>query len=166
MAILRKIIRFAKDGSGVAAIEMGIFAPILVVGVVLMVDAGMAIGTRMELDRNVRAGVQAAMSNVTAIDAIKGVILASANGSEAVSVSVNKSCACGGAAASCTDWCAPDVPPSVFVNISASENFSGLMLSSLKLESRSHVQLRCHPGRPGEQCCPAAGMASRLVPAA
>lgn len=150
MTVLRKLAEFLRDESGVAAIEMGIFAPIFVVGVVLMIDAGMAIGARMELDRNVRAGVQAAMSNVGEPDAIRGVILAAADGSkalsnsgsDALSVDVTKTCACGGAAASCTDWCSADVPPSVFINISARQEYSGLMLSALRLESRSHVQLR------------------------
>ncbi|WP_436639789.1 TadE/TadG family type IV pilus assembly protein [Microbaculum sp. FT89] len=142
MSIFRKLVSFLKCESGVAAVEMGLFAPPLIIGVVLMADIGLAVEARMELDRNVRAGVQAAMSNVSDLEAIKGVVLASANGSEAISVAVGKTCTCGSAAASCTSWCAPEVPPSVFINISATEAYSGLMLPALTLESKTHVQLR------------------------
>lgn len=142
MSIFRKLVSFLKGESGVAAVEMGLFAPPLIIGVVLMADIGLAVEARMELDRNVRAGVQAAMSNVSDLNAIKGVVLASANGSQAISVDVGKTCTCGSAAASCNSWCAPEVPPSVFINISATEAYSGLMLPALKLESKTHVQLR------------------------
>jgi Flp pilus assembly protein TadG len=142
MIISRQLFGFLKCDRGVAAIEMGIFAPILIVGTILMADVGLAVGARMDLDRNVRAGVQAAMSNISDLNAIKGVVLASAEQSPAISVAVNKTCTCGSAVTSCTTWCEPEVPPSVFINISATEAYNGLMLPALKLESKTHVQLR------------------------
>jgi Flp pilus assembly protein TadG len=142
MTISRHLFRFLKCDRGVAAIEMGIFAPILIVGTILMADVGLAVGARMDLDRNVRAGVQAAMSNVSDLNAIKDVVMASAEQSTAISVAVNKTCTCGSVVTSCTTWCEPEVPPSVFINISATEAYDGLMLPALKLESKTHVQLR------------------------
>lgn len=137
--------RFAaltRNETGTAAVELGIVAPILIVAFVLMTDVGLAVGTRMEMDRNVRAGVQAAMSQINDVDRIKQMILSSAGESENMSITVNKTCACGGAATSCNDWCSADEAPSVFVNISASQPYSGLMLPAFSLDSETRVQLR------------------------
>ena len=132
---------FVASRKGNAAVEFGTCTPFLLVALVMMVDVGLALGARMEMDRNVRAGVQAAMSNITDVDAIRGII-ETTKGLDEVSVTVNQTCSCGGAAAACTSWCSADEPPSVFINISAVQPYSGLMLPSFTLNSETHVQLR------------------------
>lgn len=133
---------FARSESGTSAVEFGLTAPFLIIALVMMLDVGIAVETRMELDRNVRAGVQAAMSQINDPDAIRNLILTSTGGSENVSVNVNKTCSCGSTATSCTSWCSAQEPPSVFVNISAIQPYSGLILPTFQLESETHVQLR------------------------
>jgi hypothetical protein len=107
------------------------------------------VAARMDLDRAVRAGVQAVMANINDVDDVKDVVVASLNGAEGVVVTVNKTCACGSTSTACTSWCSaqePPEPPSVFVNISAAQPFSAriLPLKELlkELKSETHVQLR------------------------
>jgi Flp pilus assembly protein TadG len=133
---------FARSESGNSAIEFGLTAPFLIIALVTMLDVGIAVETRMEMDRNVRAGVQATMSQINDPNAIRDFILAATNGSENVSINVNKTCSCGSTATSCTSWCSAEEPPSVFVNINAVQPYSGLMLPPFQLESETHVQLR------------------------
>ena len=133
---------FAKCTRGTASMELGITAPFLIVALIMMFDTGIALGTRMELDRNVRAGVQATMSQINDLDAIRDMIIASTGGSETVSVIVDKVCSCGNSVTPCTNWCSVNEPPSVFVNITATQPYTGLILPASVLESETHVQLR------------------------
>lgn len=138
----KKLSSFANCIGGNATVELGITAPVLIVSLVFMLDVGLAVNTRMEMDRNVRAGVQAAMSQIHDLDAIKDMIRNSAGGSDAVTLDVSKVCSCDGTATACTNWCSADEPPSVFINISAKQSYSGLMMPASVLESQTHVQLR------------------------
>ena len=78
----------ARCEAGVAAIEFAIFAPMIFLGMLAMVDIGRAITARMEMDRNVRAGAQAAMSLNNDLDAIEGIILASTEDPDELTVDV------------------------------------------------------------------------------
>jgi len=142
MILRTRLLSFSNCTSGNSAIEFAVTAPILIVALVMMIDIGIAMTTRMEMDRNVRAGVQAAMSQINDLDAIKEMISASSGESEIVSLNVDKVCSCGGIATACTNWCSVDEPPSVFINITATQPYTGLMLPPLVLESNTHVQLR------------------------
>ena len=68
---------FARNESGNSALEFGLTAPFLIFALVMMLDMGIAVETRMEMDRNVRAGVQAAMSQINDPNAIRNLVLAS-----------------------------------------------------------------------------------------
>lgn len=138
----RGVIAFARNQSGAIALEMGFVAPILIFAFILMADLGIAVGERMNLDRWVRAGVQATMSNVNEPSEIKDFVLASTDGVADVDVTVGKTCKCGDVAISCTSWCSPGDPPSVFIDINAIKPYSGFLLPAFDLESRTHVQLR------------------------
>ena len=69
--------RLARCEAGVAAMEFALFAPMIIFGLLTMVDIGRAVTERMEMDRNVRAGAQAAMSLNNDLSSIEGIILAS-----------------------------------------------------------------------------------------
>ncbi len=58
--------RFRASEGGVAAVEFGIFAPLLFFSVVLAADLGFAFHERMTVDHTVRAGAQAAMADLGA----------------------------------------------------------------------------------------------------
>ena len=142
MSIQAQLRALVQNRSGVAAIEMGLVTPIVLFGFILMLDVGIAVSERMELDRNVRAGAQAVMSLTNEPKDVKDLIVASTEGANNVSVTVNKTCTCGNTAAACNIMCGADEPPSVFLNISAVKPYTGIMLPAFNLESETHVQLR------------------------
>jgi Flp pilus assembly protein TadG len=134
--------RLGRCRSGVSSIELALLAPIIIVGLLMMVDAGLAVATRMEMDRNVRAGAQAAMSLNNSAASIEEIVRASAEEAAELDVAVALTCGCAGTPTSCTSPCASGAAPSVFVSLSAAREFSGLLVSNLPLRSESRVQIR------------------------
>lgn len=142
MAGMGYVRRLLGNEDGVSAIEFALLAPILIGGFLLMVDTGRAVGARMEMDRNVRAGAQAAMSLNNDMEAIERIVLASAGSPEDLEVEAKMTCSCAGAAAGCAAPCATGEAPSVFVEIGASRSFSGLLISAMTLDSGTRVRIR------------------------
>ncbi len=133
--------RLLGDKAGVSAIEFAIGAPVLILGVLAMVDTGMSAGTRMELDRNVRSGAQAAMSLNNDPDAIRAIVLASAGGPDDLTIEVAMVCACSDEEASCTVPCDSGEAPSVYFDIAAERPFTGI-LANRTVHSQTRVQIR------------------------
>ena len=128
--------------AGLSAIEFAFLAPVLIGGLLLMVDVGIAVGTRMEMDRNVRAGAQAAMSLNNSTSSIEAIMLASTEEAAELGVTAALACICAGTAADCTTSCGSGEAPSVFIDVTATRDYSGLVLSGLQLASHSRVQIR------------------------
>jgi pilus assembly protein CpaE len=133
--------RLAADERGASAVEFALFAPLLVGCLLLMVDIGLLVGTRMGLDRNVRAGAQAAMALNNDAEAIRRIVLTSAGAPRAMSVSVERHCACAEAIVTCTAICTGQ-PPSVFFTIRAERPHPGMVLGERQVASSTRVQIR------------------------
>lgn len=134
--------RLARCEAGVAAIEFALFAPMIIIGTLMMVDVGRAVGARMEMDRNVRAGAQAAMSLNNDLSSIRGIILASTENPDDLTVDVGMQCACAGVSALCTAQCTSGAAPAVFVEISALQPYDGIIFPERTLTSLTRVQIR------------------------
>ena len=134
--------RMARCEAGVAATEFALFAPMIILGILMMVDIGGAIAERMEMDRNVRAGAQAAMSLNNDVSSIEGIILASTEEPENLTVDVNMQCLCSEASAACTTPCPDTTAPAVFVQISAVQTYEGIIMPERTLSSQTSVQIR------------------------
>lgn len=138
--------RIWNDTSGVSAVEFAFLAPMLIGGFLMMVDMGVAVAERMEMDRNVRAGAQAAMSLNNDTSAIRSIVLASAGSPADLTVDVASGCFCDSVASACTALCTSGEEPEVFVDISASRPFNGIVarhiLPELVLNSDTRVRLR------------------------
>lgn len=134
--------RLIRDESGVAAVEMALISPVLMMGLLLMFDVAIAVKERMVLDNATRAGAQAVMANVNQTSEVKAIIQASVTKLENVTVSVDKNCTCGDAEVACTNWCTATTPPSVFLKISAARIRTGFLLPDHRLRSQTHVQIR------------------------
>ena len=132
----------ASCDAGVAATEFALFAPMIILGILMMVDIGGAIAERMEMDRNVRAGAQAAMSLNNDVSSIEGIILASTEEPENLTVDVNMQCLCSEASAACTTPCPDTTAPAVFVQISALQAYEGIIMPERTLSSQTRVQIR------------------------
>lgn len=134
--------RMCRDQGGVSAVEFALVAPLLVFGLLAMVDVGMAIGERMELERNVRAGAQAAMSLNNNADAIRTIVLASASEPEGMTAAAAQRCLCLGIIHSCTTVCPDGLAPSVFFEISAARPVSGPIFGERDVVAATRVQIR------------------------
>lgn len=126
---------------GVSALEFALAAPILCIGALMLVDVGLGIGARMELDRNLRAGVQAAMT-LERSEAEIAEIIQLAAGTPLSELTVTPECQCGAQASACDSFCGPNEPPSVFVAIRASRDHPGPMSGGKSISVAARVQVR------------------------
>ncbi|MFZ5618542.1 MAG: TadE/TadG family type IV pilus assembly protein [Pseudomonadota bacterium] len=145
-----------KNASGSAAVEFAIGAPVLLVGLIIVTDIGLAISDRMNLDQSVRAGAEFAMNSVedetTLEDMVKsaatgayGAALNDVNSSDIPTVDVTRTCECPdapGVSSSCTTLCTGDVPPSIYYDFLASKNYQGIFIPDFTLETEMTVQVR------------------------
>lgn len=128
--------------------EFAIFAPFLFFAVVAALDLGLAASERMTMDRLLRGGAQAAMSDPGA-NAVREVIAASAEddfapGAE-FALDVDRYCACPqdiDTPAACTALCSGNVAPGIFYRMVATRSYPGLILPEMNLRAEAKVQIR------------------------
>lgn len=138
---MKVILRLLRCRRGVSALEFALAAPFLCAAVLLLVDLGMGVGARMELDRNLRAGVQAAMTLERSAAEV-GKVVRIAAGTTPLDVTVTSDCQCGLEVRSCDTFCARNQPPSVFFAIRASRAHPGPLSSGGSIVSAARVQVR------------------------
>lgn len=148
--------RFRRSRAGSSAIEFAVGAPVLLVGLVIVTDIGLAIGKRMQLDQSVRAGVEFAMNNVedeaTLEDMVRsaatgayGPDLGDVNSSDIPTVDVTKTCECSdspGVTVSCSNVCSDNLPPSVYYDFVASKAYQGIFIPDFTMQTEMKVQVR------------------------
>lgn len=144
-AYLRRLVR---EEHGVSAIEFALLAPVLFFAVAAMLDLGLALYDRMTMDRLLRGGAQAAMSDPGAA-AVRAVVEASAEddfapGAE-FTLTVERYCACPvdtGVAVVCTSPCADGSAPGIFYRLEGAREYPGMILPAMGLEAEAKVQIR------------------------
>ena len=150
--ILRPSRSFGED-SGMAAAEFGMMLPVFGFGLLSMLDVGLAINERMKLDQAVRSGAQLVMSGVEDVTALENAVLRSGdrdgseNGTPTIStagysLSISRTCECGGTSGSCTSLCGDDTPPSVFYNFAASKTMQTILIPEFDVDSSLRIQVR------------------------
>lgn len=138
----RRLRDLPGDQSGASAIEFAILAPLLIFGLLGMADIGLGIGTRMELDRIVRSGAQAAISLNNDAAAIRALVLASSATQAGLDVEVDKLCTCGELAATCTALCSDGAAPSVYFGIEAERPYAGILFGERPVVSSTRIKIR------------------------
>lgn len=147
---------FLRSREGSSAIEFAIGAPVLLIGLIIVTDIGLAIGERMRLDQSVRAGAEFAMNSVEDETTLEDMVRSAATGaygdqlndvdsSEIPTVDVTKSCECPsapGVAVSCTNICTGDLPPSVYYGFIASKAYQGIFIPDFRMQTEMKVQVR------------------------
>ncbi len=147
---------FARSDRGTSAIEFAICAPVLIIGLLIVTDVGLAVTDRMRLDQAVRSGAEFAMNSVDDANTIKDMVKASATGAygtalndvdsgDIPTVAADKFCECPdapGVAASCSALCTGDVVPYAYWRIGATKQYSGIFIPSLPLSTEITVQTR------------------------
>lgn len=147
---------FARSDRGTSAIEFAICAPVLIVGLLVVTDVGLAVNDRMRLDQAARAGAEFAMNSVDDGDTIEDMVKASATGAygddlddlnseDIPAVDAEMFCECPdapGVAAACNTLCAGDVVPSSYWRIEASKNYNGVFVPRFPISTQITVQTR------------------------
>lgn len=134
--------RLLRDERGVSGIELALFAPFLILAILLMIDFGLEISLRMELGRSVRAGAQAAINRNDSAAGIAEVVRVTAGSPTDLRVNVATACSCAGATSSCSTVCGSGEVPSVFIDIDSRRPFAGLLRGERVLEAATRVQIR------------------------
>lgn len=140
--------RLVREEHGVSAIEFALLAPILFFAAAATLDLGLALYERMTMDRLLRGGAQAAMSDPGAA-AVRAVVEASAEddfapGAE-FTLTVERYCACPvdtSAAVVCTNLCGDGSAPGVFYRLEADRDYPGMVLPAIGLEAEAKVRIR------------------------
>ena len=132
---------FLGRENGVSAVEFALLAPILVFAVLAMLDLGLALYERMTMDRLLRGGAQAAMSDPGRPHVI-AVIEASAE--DEFDFEVDRYCACrvdlDAVVDPCT--CADGSQPAIFYKLEAARDYPGMVLPSIALGAETKVRVR------------------------
>ncbi len=134
------------DRSGVAAVEFAIIVPVLLALTMGVIDFGMYIGTRIELEQALRAGGQYALKDPTDTTTITNAIQG-ATDLASVSVTIGGlSCECtGGVSAVCKgesnySVCADDSAPATYMTLSGSTIYDPIFVDLATFSANMTVQ--------------------------
>ena len=140
--------RFGRSERGVSAIEFALFAPFLTFAMLAMLDIGLAVNERMEIERLLRGGAQHAMKDPGAAE-VQAVIEASAESTFApgsdFTLSVERYCACpsdSDTAVQCSASCPDADVTAIYYRMSGMRTYPGLVMPDIDLDSTARVRVR------------------------
>jgi Flp pilus assembly protein TadG len=123
--------RFGRDRSGVAAVELGLVAPMLAALLIPMIDLGVGSYDKMRVQNAAAAGAQWALANPTAYSATSIQTAAQSASSLGTSVTVVSTQTCNclsgstlGAAVACANTCPDGSTPGTFVGVTTTYSYS------------------------------------------
>jgi len=148
--------KFLGDKSGSSAVEFAVGAPVLLIGLIIVTDVGLAVSDRMNLDQSVRSGAEFAMNNVESETTLEDMVKSAATGaygdqlndidsSKIPTVDVTKTCECPGASGvsvSCDQLCSGDVVPYIYYDFAASKDYQGIFIPNFTMATEMKVQVR------------------------
>lgn len=147
---------FLREEKGVSAVEFALLGPMLIFGLLAMVDLGLALTERMTIGHILRAGAQgatqdagiASIDNVLRATAAKNMTVAKAGtigDDTTLGLDVRRICSCAAqptVAVACSTTCAGETPTQIFYVLSANKTYSGLFLPRLSQAKVLQVQVR------------------------
>lgn len=153
---LRDIARLFRCPKGSSGVEFAISAPIMLGGLLVMTDIGLAFNAQMNLDQAVKAGAQFVMSDVTEESTLEDLMTSAATGysstdpqnvnnENAPTFDAPKVCKCPGSEApvSCDNLCtAGSIPPFVYYTLAAQQTYDAIVLPDFDLQASIRVQVR------------------------
>ncbi len=160
-----KWLRLKHATSGAAAVEFALFAPALILGVLVAVDLGLAVHERMTIDHVLRSGAQAAMVDPGEED-VRDILQSTASknfsnvadgggsgtsgttistGSDALTLTVGRYCTCPesiGTEVTCSTTCEGTVPTYIYYKLEAAKQFDGMIIPTIPIDTDIEVQVR------------------------
>jgi Flp pilus assembly protein TadG len=135
--------RFLGCPSGAAAVEFALLVPPLALGLLMMVDVGLALFEKMRLTQALRPAAQLALAQVTDEGQLMSAVRASLPSAwSAVTVNVSRSCECAGTGASCNVLCQGGQPPAIFTTVAADKGYTPILLPPFSIATAIEVRTR------------------------
>lgn len=145
-----------SDRRGSSAVEFAVGAPVLLIGLVIVTDIGLAVSDRMNLDQSVRSGAEFAMNSVEDETVLEDMVKSAATGaygqalnnvdsSEIPTVDVTKACECPdapGVSAACDLLCTGDIVPYIYYDFAASKYYKGIFIPTFSMSTEMKAQVR------------------------
>jgi len=129
--------RFSRDSRGAAAVEFAFIATVLMGALVLVVDGWALASGFLDMRAGLRAGSRYYMTGGTSDSASREVVLVAWRDRPGDSVvEVSRSCRCGEAATQCGTLCPDRRPPATYVQLTATTETDGLLMSPRFRESQ------------------------------
>lgn len=132
--------------------EFALICPMLAAGFLSAADLGLALNRRMTMDAMLQAGAASAVSDpgVTKVQSVATYaagdgVVAGTGSSSAVTITVNRFCACPNAlstAVSCTSTCSTGSTPYIFYRLSADGTYHPILLPNISLHSSQLIQIK------------------------
>jgi Flp pilus assembly protein TadG len=123
-----KIRNFARNNSGVAAVEFAFIAPVLAAAMVLTLDVGRMILDRTDMQSAVRAGAQYLMNGGQDLSYAQDLVMAAwQKRPEGGYVVSERFCMCGELVHACNDLCGDASIPDSYVRLEAIATLEGLI---------------------------------------
>ncbi len=147
---------FRDDRRASSAVEFAVGAPVLMIGLIIVTDVGLAVSERMGLDQSVRAGAEFAMNSVEDETTLEDMVKSAATGAygdqlndinseDVPTVDVTKSCECpeaAGVAAACDTLCTGEIVPYIYYDFLASKDYQGIFVPDFTMQTEMKVQVR------------------------
>ncbi|MRX51762.1 hypothetical protein GI374_15280 [Paracoccus sp. S-4012] len=143
LALYDKLHSVVSAERGASAIEFALIAPVLTIALLGAMDVGRAVAEQMAIGTILRTGAQSAISggDLSTIEQV----LVTARGDAAVSVKVERICACPENvqfAVDCSVTCAGPGATAIYYSLVAEKAFSGMFLPDIQLSRSLQVQVR------------------------
>jgi pilus assembly protein CpaE len=150
------LVSWWRGGEGASAVEFALIAPMLIIGLVTMVDVGLAANERMTIDHVLRSGAQRAMADPGA-GAVLNVLKDTATRNftlppdgapqppHTLSLSAVRFCACPedtGAAVACSTICSGPKPTFIYYRLLGAKTYKGMIIPSVTSSISMQVQIR------------------------
>lgn len=128
----RFLARAADNTSGVAAIEFGIVVPLLALLVIAVIDLGLGIYAKMQVEDSAQAGVEWAIKNGFDTNLITAAVTnATSNTGVSASPAPNQFCGCAAGsaitAATCGSTCTGGAAAATYVTVSAQATYTTMI---------------------------------------
>jgi hypothetical protein len=154
--LIRNLARLFSCRRGSSGVEFAISAPIMLGGLLIMTDIGLAFNAQMNLDQAVKSGAQFVMSDVTDESTLEDLMTSAATGrssndpqnvnnQNAPTFDAPKVCKCPGseASVSCDNLCtAGSIPPFVYYTLTGQQTYDAIVLPDFNLQASIRVQVR------------------------
>lgn len=149
-AALSKLRTVRRAEDGVAALEFALFAPILFLSLLAMVDLGLALHERMTIDHVLRAGAQTAMSGgdeAAVLKVIEATAAKNFSGDAAIALTVEEKYFCreGEVMVEVADpstTCPGPTATSIYYVLTGLKSYDGILLDDIALAPSVQVQRR------------------------